>query len=119
RCATGSEISQTSWPSRRTRPPSAPSDARAPPAARQGTTPGPAHSVVSKKVVQPLPWGEAGDAGVWTREVVGVEPRTDGGGALRRGLVGAGVGPFSEAGLDEAFRLAVGARGLGPGSHVS
>jgi len=33
-------------------------------------------------------------------------------------LVGTGVGPFSEHGLDEAFGLAVGARGVGPRKSV-
>lgn len=32
--------------------------------------------------------------------------------------IGAGVGPFVEGGLDEAFGLAVGARGVGPGTAV-
>ncbi len=34
-------------------------------------------------------------------------------------VVGAGVGPFSDGGLDEAFGLAVGARGVGSGEAVA
>ena len=51
-------------------------------------------------------------------EVVVVQPRVELLMALERGLVGAGVGPFSQGGLDEALGFAVGARSIGPGEAV-
>ena len=51
--------------------------------------------------------------------IIVVEPGAEMGGALRGGEVGAGIGPFSEGGLDEALGLAVGAGGVGRGEAVS
>jgi hypothetical protein len=33
--------------------------------------------------------------------------------------LGAGIGPFAQAGLDEAFGFAIGARGVRPGSQMA
>ena len=49
-------------------------------------------------------------SGVWPVPVVHVDPRGEVGGALVRGLVGPGVGPFLHGRLDEALGLAVGPR---------
>lgn len=51
-------------------------------------------------------------------EVVIGEPGRHGGGALGRGLEWLGVDPLAQAGLDEAFRLTVGAWGVRPGAFV-
>src|SRR5271170_1854374 len=50
--------------------------------------------------------------------VVGMEPREESVGALLRVIVGPSVSPFAQSGLDEAFGLAVGAGGIGPGKDV-
>jgi len=50
--------------------------------------------------------------------VVNLEPCGKRVGALLRVIVGPGVSPFAHRGLDEAFGLAVGARGVGPGKDV-
>src|SRR4029077_17162914 len=49
--------------------------------------------------------------------VVG-DPGVDSSAPLGGGLVGAGVGPLAQAGLDEALGLAVGARRVGPGADM-
>jgi len=51
-------------------------------------------------------------------EVVVVEPGVELLFPFERGLIGSGVGPFAQRGLDEAFRFSVGARGVGPGEAV-
>src|SRR5579875_2160892 len=50
--------------------------------------------------------------------VVLVEPRSKLLAAFVGVLIGAGIGPLAQGGLDEPFRLAVGARGVGPGETV-
>src|SRR6202162_1761222 len=50
--------------------------------------------------------------------VVGMKPGQQGFGALLGMIVGPGVSPFAQSGLDEAFSLAVGARGIGTGKDV-
>ena len=55
---------------------------------------------------------------MWPGLIVAGDPRLHGVGSLVRGLVDAGVGPFSQAGLDEAFGFAVGAWRVGPGAGV-
>src|SRR5271170_7671598 len=50
--------------------------------------------------------------------VVAVQPDGQFGGALFRGVVRPGVGPFAQAGLDEALRLAVGSGHVGPGAQM-
>lgn len=54
-----------------------------------------------------------------TVPVVAVKPQRQSGGALGRAAIGMGVGPFAQSGLDEAFGLAVGARGVGTGAQVA
>jgi len=51
-------------------------------------------------------------------EVVVVQPWVELLVALKRGLVGAGVSPFAQGGLDEALGLSVGARSIGAGEAV-
>ena len=51
-------------------------------------------------------------------EVVVVEPWVELLVAFERGLIGSGVRPFSESGLDEAFCFSVGTRGVGPGEAM-
>ena len=51
--------------------------------------------------------------------VVSLEPDWERGRALGGVLVGAGVGPFPESGLDEAFRFPIGLGGVGLGEEVS
>ena len=53
--------------------------------------------------------------GVWSVPVVVVQLDVEVLGALLGRLVGARVSPFAQGGLDEAFGLAVGARGVEPG----
>ena len=56
---------------------------------------------------------------MWAVEVVVVEPGVELLVAFERGLIGSGVGPFSESGLDEAFCLSVGSRRVDAGADVS
>jgi hypothetical protein len=49
---------------------------------------------------------------------VAVQPDGQFGGAFFRGVVGSGVGPFAQAGLDEALRLAVGSGRVGLGAQM-
>ena len=51
-------------------------------------------------------------------EVVVVEPWVELLFSLERSLVGAGVGPFAERGLDEAFCFSIGARRIGSGEAM-
>ena len=46
-------------------------------------------------------------------EVIVVKEEREEGGAVVRGVVGAGVGPFAGEGLEEAFGLAIGLRTIG------
>ena len=55
---------------------------------------------------------------MWAVEVVVVEPGVELLVAFERGLIGSGVGPFSESGLDEAFCLSVGSGRVGSGEAV-
>jgi len=55
---------------------------------------------------------------VGTLVVVGGDPRVHGLLSFGGGDVGVGVGPFAQGCLDEALGLAVGARGVWPGSDV-
>ena len=50
--------------------------------------------------------------------VVGMKPGQQGLGALLGMIVRPCVSPFAQGGLDEAFGLAVGARGIGTGKDV-
>src|SRR5512147_586402 len=50
--------------------------------------------------------------------VVAMEPKGQLGGALVGGVVGASVGPFMQAGLNEAFGLAIGPWRIGFGQDV-
>ena len=50
--------------------------------------------------------------------VVGMKPGQQGLGALSGMIVRPCVSPFAQGGLDEAFGLAVGARGIGTGKDV-
>jgi hypothetical protein len=50
---------------------------------------------------------------------VAVQPGGEGARALGEVTIQLGVGPFAERGLDEAFDLAVGARGVGPREQVA
>ena len=50
--------------------------------------------------------------------VVAVQPEGQFGGAFVGGVVRAGVGPFAQAGLDEALGFAVGFRRVGPGAQM-
>jgi len=50
--------------------------------------------------------------------VVGMEPWEQSVGGLLGMIIGACVGPFAQSGLDEAFGLAIGARGIGTGKDV-
>ena len=55
---------------------------------------------------------------MWAVEVVVMQPGVELKFSLGRVVVGAGVSPFSESGLDEAFGLAVGAWSVGLGETV-
>src|SRR5580700_3600542 len=55
---------------------------------------------------------------MWAVEVVVVEPRVELLVAFQRGLIGPGVRPFSDGGLDEAFCLSIGAGSVGSGEAV-
>jgi len=50
--------------------------------------------------------------------IVSVEPDGKLGGALAGSVVGAGIGPFAQACLDEALSFAIGSRGVGPGAQM-
>jgi len=50
--------------------------------------------------------------------IVAMEPERQFGGALLRCVVGPGIGPFAQGGLDEAFGLAIGLGRIGPGADV-
>jgi hypothetical protein len=51
--------------------------------------------------------------------IVAMEPVEQFGGSLIGVLVGLGVGPFAQRGLDEALRLAVGPGGIGPSEDLA
>src|ERR1035441_5550938 len=55
---------------------------------------------------------------MWAVEVVVMQPGLEVVFPICGVVVGAGVGPFAQGGLDEAFCLAVGAWGIGPGEAV-
>jgi len=55
---------------------------------------------------------------MWSMPVVLVYPRFEAGISFCGVLVEPGVGPFSDGGLDEAFRLAVGSWGVDAGADV-
>ena len=57
----------------------------------------------------------AADAAMGAVMVVGMEPGEQSVGALLGMIVGPCVSPFAQSGLDEAFGLTVGARGIGTG----
>ena len=59
------------------------------------------------------------DAAVGALAIVAADPRCQGASALGGGLIGIGISPLTQAGLNEAFSLAVGAWRVGPGSLVS
>jgi hypothetical protein len=61
---------------------------------------------------------KAADAEVRAVAVVGMEPGAERSGTFARMLVGPGVGPFAQRGLNEALGLAVGARGIGSSEDV-
>jgi hypothetical protein len=50
--------------------------------------------------------------------VVAVQPEGQLGGALVGGVVAAGIGPFAQAGLDEALGFAIGSRRVGFGAQM-
>jgi hypothetical protein len=50
-------------------------------------------------------WRFSSDGAMGTMPVVAVQPEGQLGGALVGGVVGAGIGPFAQAGLDEALGL--------------
>ena len=68
--------------------------------------------------VEGLDWGFEFKSGVMSVPVVTVELGLEMLLAVRRVLVDGGIGPFAQAGLDEAFGFAVGARSVGPGEDV-
>jgi len=53
-----------------------------------------------------------------TVPIVTMEPSWQLGSAFFRGVVGLGISPFAQAGLDEALGLAVGLGRIGPGADV-
>src|SRR5580704_5403101 len=55
---------------------------------------------------------------MWAGVIVVGDPRVHGLATLGGGLIGAGVGPFAQAGLDEALGLAVGTRRVRPRADV-
>ena len=57
-------------------------------------------------------------AAVRSMPVVTVEPSRQLCGAVIRGRIGPGIGPFPEGGLDEAFSLAIGPGRIGAGPEV-
>src|SRR6516162_7338227 len=59
-----------------------------------------------------------GEGRVWPLGVVMVEPGHQRQSALLRTGVGAGIDPLAQAGLDKPLGLAVGARGVGPGTFL-
>lgn len=63
--------------------------------------------------------GLVAEAGVRTVPVVVVQPVAEGIGPLPGVVVGAGIGPLAQAGLHQAFGLAVGARGIGARAQVA
>lgn len=58
-------------------------------------------------------------AGMGSVPVVVVQPRTERAGALLRAGVGTCIGPFAQAGLDQAFGLAVGSRRVRTRAHMA
>src|SRR5262249_61471547 len=74
--------------------------------------------VISQQIV---PGDESADrwltikGAVPTMPIVVVQPTGQGHRAAGRGGIGRAVGPFAQQGANEAFRLAVGAWGVGPG----
>ena len=63
-------------------------------------------------------WGFGADAAMGSMPVVAVKPEGQLGGAVVGGAVGAGIGPFAQACLDEALGLPVGFRRVGPGAQM-
>ena len=63
--------------------------------------------------------GDGSETGVRSVPIVAVEPGCEVLGALGGGVVGVGIGPFSQRGLDEAFGLTVGSGREGPGVAMS
>ncbi len=55
---------------------------------------------------------------MWPVPVVAMEPLRQFGGSTVGVSVGLGVGPFAQAGLDEALGLAIGFGGIGLGADV-
>ena len=55
---------------------------------------------------------------VWPHGIVVVEPAGQSRAALLGGRVGLGISPFAQAGLDQSFGLAIGARRIRPGALV-
>jgi len=56
---------------------------------------------------------------MWSPRVVESDPRRKPRSALGGRIVGADIGPFAQAGLDEALGLAAGARRIGFGSQMA
>jgi len=51
--------------------------------------------------------------------IIAVDPWSHGVGSFGRGLVGHGINPFAQGGLDKALGLAIGFRGIGPCAQVA
>jgi hypothetical protein len=62
---------------------------------------------------EPADWRFSSDGAMGAMPVVAVQPEGQFGGALVGGVVSAGVGPFAQAGLDEALGFAIGSRRVG------
>jgi hypothetical protein len=98
------------------------------PGSIRGSSPGTGHFPDHALIVEPqdvIPgeaefadWCFITDAGMWSVTIVAVKPDWQILGSLARMLVGLGVGPLVQRGLDEALSLAVGFRGVGPGADV-
>jgi hypothetical protein len=67
---------------------------------------------------EPADWWLGADTAMRAMPIVAVQPDGQFGGAFFRGAVRPGVGPFAQAGLDEAFCLAVGSGRVGPGAQM-
>src|SRR5215213_7626514 len=74
---------------------------------------------------QVVAFGEPGDRGfaaegcVFAAMVVVVDPAVKGRGAFAAGAVDRAVGPAAQQRADEALRLAIGLRAIGPGAQVT
>src|SRR5215472_5531708 len=59
------------------------------------------------------------DSGMWAMPVVSMQPSRELASAVTRVLIGLGIGPFSQTGLDEALDLAVGFGRIRLGANVA